>query len=609
MTGNDEPGVISGDDVGKALDAVLNSETFSRSERARDLLGYLVRTEQKGEADRLKGFSIAVDVFGRDENFDPSTDALVRVQAGRLRDLLKSYYEGEGAADPVLISIPRGAYVPSYKRSKATGRKLGDLRFRTAAEPSSFLDKDAPVQPVVSRAPPAIGDKTISEPTKAKPSKSPPLDPFVIRNIRRFWVAVSVIIVLLVVVIARLLTAQAPVVDADGVASASQRVVRGVRGAATTAFLPLVSVDEPGRVKPDNELTKIAQRLASGVAGFDSVDVIVPTEDGAAAAISQVPLAFRFEFERNNENPDLANVRLMHPETGAFLFEERIETKADSARLDAFIAGVLSQTVAPDGSIYGYAVSRGIANSLVRCISLTAAFYNDQTTANHRAAYDCNETLITRGAKLAIVFADRASLIMEAITDRYDYPANVTMDDAIKAARNAISIDPTSAYAWRAYGAALAAGNEAKAAVDAMREAYKHNPYDLRLSASFGYALVYSGEYAEGETVLKRAVDGLKSHPTWWDYTLFMAALMTGNRELMASSTGLLIGSPRQHYLAARLVAAHQRGLTSEAQSLIEQLHTERPEFVADPKKVFLDSRYPEPLAAKFEAELRAAGL
>jgi len=101
--------------VRETLERLLASETFGRSERARRLLRYLVEREQAGEGDRLKGVSIAMDVFGKDGDFDASTDAVVRVQAGRLRELLEQYFANEGVAEPVRIAIPRGGYVPSYE--------------------------------------------------------------------------------------------------------------------------------------------------------------------------------------------------------------------------------------------------------------------------------------------------------------------------------------------------------------------------------------------------------------------------------------------------------------------------------------------------------------
>jgi hypothetical protein len=104
----------SNEAIFSALDRVVASETFSRSDRARKLLDYLVRTESAGQADRLKGFAIAMDVFGKDADFDPATDAVVRVQAGRLRDLLDQYYAGEGSGERLRIAIVRGTYVPTY---------------------------------------------------------------------------------------------------------------------------------------------------------------------------------------------------------------------------------------------------------------------------------------------------------------------------------------------------------------------------------------------------------------------------------------------------------------------------------------------------------------
>ena len=56
----------------------------------------------------MKGYTIGVEVFGRPADFDAQSDALVRVEAGRLRRRLVEYYAGEGAADPVRIELPRG---------------------------------------------------------------------------------------------------------------------------------------------------------------------------------------------------------------------------------------------------------------------------------------------------------------------------------------------------------------------------------------------------------------------------------------------------------------------------------------------------------------------
>ncbi len=77
-------------------------------------LGFIVDETLEGRQERLKEYTIALEVFGRDETFDPTTNALVRVEAGRLRRTLKQYYLTSGRKDPIAIEIPRGGYVPTF---------------------------------------------------------------------------------------------------------------------------------------------------------------------------------------------------------------------------------------------------------------------------------------------------------------------------------------------------------------------------------------------------------------------------------------------------------------------------------------------------------------
>jgi hypothetical protein len=107
---------IDGPQVRDALERVLFSRTFARSERLRSFLKFIVEMEQRGLAHQLKGYTIGIDVFSRGDGFDPGTDPLVRVQAGKLRKLLDLYYASEGCDEPLRIYIPTGSYVPIYER-------------------------------------------------------------------------------------------------------------------------------------------------------------------------------------------------------------------------------------------------------------------------------------------------------------------------------------------------------------------------------------------------------------------------------------------------------------------------------------------------------------
>lgn len=88
------------------LEQVANSALFRKAPASRELLLYL----WQHRAEPLSEYAIGVDVLGRKPDFDPKTDATVRVQVSRLRQRLKEYYASEGQAEVRRFSIPAGAY-------------------------------------------------------------------------------------------------------------------------------------------------------------------------------------------------------------------------------------------------------------------------------------------------------------------------------------------------------------------------------------------------------------------------------------------------------------------------------------------------------------------
>ena len=93
---------LSTEDIRGQLGRILGSPEFQRSARLRDLLEYLVSETVEGRGDKIKAVSIAIDLYGRDENFDAQNDTIVRVEAGRLRRKLeerKRRKDREGKSD------------------------------------------------------------------------------------------------------------------------------------------------------------------------------------------------------------------------------------------------------------------------------------------------------------------------------------------------------------------------------------------------------------------------------------------------------------------------------------------------------------------------------
>ena len=100
------------------LERILASEVFSRSQQLRRFLAFIVDQQLAGQGQSLKESVLAHELYGKGSDFDGGTDPVVRVDARRLRDKLREYYDGR--SDPVVISLPKGSYVPVFEARSTT---------------------------------------------------------------------------------------------------------------------------------------------------------------------------------------------------------------------------------------------------------------------------------------------------------------------------------------------------------------------------------------------------------------------------------------------------------------------------------------------------------
>ena len=108
---------LSPEAINEQLHRILASEDFQASARLKRLLEFLVLETLQGRCDKLKAYTIALAVFGRDPSFDPQVDPTVRVEAGKLRSKLERYYY-INSEDPIRIDVPKGRYIPSFVASE-----------------------------------------------------------------------------------------------------------------------------------------------------------------------------------------------------------------------------------------------------------------------------------------------------------------------------------------------------------------------------------------------------------------------------------------------------------------------------------------------------------
>jgi len=81
--------------------------------------------EAAGRGHRLKGSTIAIEVFGKPVDFNAVVDAVVRVQARRVRQRRAYYYVNHGSSSRLRIELPVGGYVPTFRCAQSPTRTFG----------------------------------------------------------------------------------------------------------------------------------------------------------------------------------------------------------------------------------------------------------------------------------------------------------------------------------------------------------------------------------------------------------------------------------------------------------------------------------------------------
>jgi len=115
------PRVDADERVEEHLSRILRSGAFQQADRLKRFLTFIVREALAGRGTELKEYVIGVQVFRKEDSFDPRTDPIVRVQARRLRAKLVRYYREEGRNDQLTIELPKGGYTPVFKGRDVSG--------------------------------------------------------------------------------------------------------------------------------------------------------------------------------------------------------------------------------------------------------------------------------------------------------------------------------------------------------------------------------------------------------------------------------------------------------------------------------------------------------
>jgi hypothetical protein len=121
------------DEHSALLQRVMWSHQIEKSARIRDFLVYVCERALHEPSAEIHEQEIGSRVFGRPADYDTTADNIVRVTASQARKKLEQYFASEGAAESIILEIPKGQYAPAFRE-----------RTQPCAEIASTPEPEAP---------------------------------------------------------------------------------------------------------------------------------------------------------------------------------------------------------------------------------------------------------------------------------------------------------------------------------------------------------------------------------------------------------------------------------------------------------------------------------
>lgn len=99
---------------------VASSSTFEKSPRLRAFFLHVCRCALDNTPHAATEQQIGIHVYDRPPGYNPNDDNIVRSQARLLRMKLEHHFANEGKDEPVVITIPKGRYLPVFETREVT---------------------------------------------------------------------------------------------------------------------------------------------------------------------------------------------------------------------------------------------------------------------------------------------------------------------------------------------------------------------------------------------------------------------------------------------------------------------------------------------------------
>jgi adenylate cyclase len=591
-----------------ALDRVISSREIVNSERKKRFLKFIVQETLAGNADRIKAYTIAVDVFNRDPSFDPVSDPVVRIEAGRLRRCLEHYYLTEGAMDRLRITIPKGSYVPQFIMREVAApsilRALEDDKSVTTERLSGIVPAEA-----------AVGQAPVAATFSYQPAS--PLRVLLLKR-PRFLAGICSLLAVLGIALVGTTLFQQYQVSGNG-RTISEQV-------PTLMVLPF---ENDSSDPAQNIFAKgITEEVIGALILFKNILVLgadtsfqFRTETALRDAVSSAHIDYVLKGSIDRmESQTQVNVALLRALDHQYLWSGSFRKEFTSRNLLDLRRDIATQValilVQPHGVI-DKAELRNTAGrpseslTSYECILRTREYWRQPNAEMHKQVRACLERAIRidpdyadAWAALAFIYTDEVRVDFNPSAERPD-PAGT----ALELARHAVTLAPDSPLPLQALGIAHWLRREPTLSIAAYEQALTLNPHDSDILADLGRAYSLTGDWDRGIPLIREAFERNPALPSW--YRLFIALFhYVHGQYTEALAEAQKIGTPNLVYTHVVLAMIYgQTGDRDDANHEVDEILRLYPNF--GDKAVFeFERRNIDPaIIAKMVDGLKKAGL
>lgn len=567
------------DDVRAQLNQIVTSPQFPHIGRSAAFLTYAVEETLAGRAARIKGYSVAVEVFKRPNDFTQD-DPVVRIEAGRLRQVLERYYLTAGRHDPIRIDIPKGGYVPTF-----------------AWTCSSADNSDAEDQ---------------SLPSERAEYPFPSLR-------RHMW---AVALGLIVIVGGAVALAGLTSIRFGSIWPFETADRTGTDG-PTLVIAPFANLGDG----PQAQLYArgLTEELLAALPRFKEIKVFgretsrsLPPEVGTSQIRGELGARFLLAGGvRVSGSRVRVTARLLDTQTDAILWSQTYDDDIGVRDLFTIQSDVANKVASAVAQPYGIMAQADVSKpppddlGIYGCTLSFYAYRAELSIERHGEVRNCLESAVARYPSFATAWAMLSIVYLDEDRFRFNRKpiSSAPIDRSFQAARRAVQLDPGNTRALQALMTTLFFSQRVPEALQIGERALATNPNDTELLGEFGTRLAMSGEWQRGAALLDRAIALNPAGGGYYRGTRALAAYMLHDDKtaVIEIRQADLQKFPLFHAVAAVIYV--DAGMVEDARSEAARFNEMRPDFIPNIVAELKVRNFQPPDRARMIADLRTAGL